>query len=114
MNVVTKECEVELSSVTFEILSLTNNLKEKTKKNMMVGERYILDGIIIFEEIVKKLNPETMNDEVLNMIYTCVNIVLFRKEEQYQHVNNYVHYGINSCYSIIDMYNKSKKRSYSR
>ena len=105
-----EDVELELSDVTLEILSLTDNLKEKTKSSMMIGERHILKGIVIFEEVVKELNPEVINDEVLYMIRSCVNIVLFKEEEKTQRVNNHVHYGVNTCYTMLDLLNKSKKR----
>ena len=106
--------QIILNDATIEILNLTDNLKKKTKGAMMIGEVNILRGIVIFEEVLKGLNPDIIDDEAIYMIESCVNIVLFKEEEKSQHVNNHVHYGVNACYSVIDMYNKSKKLVYSK
>ena len=100
----------ELSDVTLEILNLTNNLKEKTKNSMMIGEANIIRGIVAFEETVKEINPEELNDDAIYMIMSCIRVVLFKEEERKQHVDNYVHYGVNSCFMALDIYNKSIKR----
>lgn len=103
--------QIVLNDVTIELLNLTNNLKEKTKDAMMVGEGNILRGIIIFEEVLRGLNPDIIDDDVIYMIESCVNIVLFKEEEKRQHINNHVHYGVNSCYAMMHMYNRAKKRA---
>ena len=100
----------ELSQVTEEILALTDNLKQKTKDSMTLGERKIIEGITIFEEVVKELNPDTIDDGIISMIISYVNIILFRREEKAQHVDNRVHYGVEQCYMILDIYGKRKKR----
>lgn len=104
------ENQVEYTDTTLEILDLTNNLKQKVKNGMMIGERHILRGIIIFEEVIKELNIDIINDDALSMIEACANIVLFKEEERQQHVNNYTHYGISLCNSATSMYLKNKKR----
>ncbi len=100
----------ELSQVTEEILALIENLKNNTKKSMMIGERSILKGITIFEEVIKKLNPEKIDDGIISMIISYTNIVLFRQEEKEQHIDNQVHYGIQQCYMMLDIYGKRKIR----
>ena len=100
----------ELSQVANEILALTNNLKKRTKESMVVGEKSILKGIVLFEEVIKELNPDVINDGVISMIDSYVSIIMFKQEEKTQQVDNRVHLGIQQCYMVIDMYNKRKKR----
>lgn len=100
----------ELSQVTKDILGLTNNLKKRTKESMVVGEKSIIKGITLFEEVIKEINPDVIDDGIISMIISYVSIVLFRKEEKEQRVDNSVHFGIQQCYMVIDMYNKRKKR----
>ena len=100
----------EFNQVTYEILDHIDNLREKTKKSMVVGEAHILKGYDIFEEAVKAVNPIILNDEAIYLIGRCVNIALFKEEERKGRVNSNIHYGISSCYMMLDFYNKSKKR----
>ena len=100
----------ELSQVTIEVLELVDNLKTKTKESMVRGERSILKGITIFEEVVKKLNPSKMNDNVISIIISYVSILVFKQEEEREHIDTGVRYGVNQCYMMLDMYGKAKKR----
>lgn len=100
----------ELNQVTIEILELLNNLKKKTKESMVSGETSIIKGITLFEEVVKELNPNKMDDNVISIIVSYVSIILFKQEEKRQHVDVKMRYGINQCYMLIDIYSKSKKR----
>jgi len=100
----------ELNQVTIEILGLLDNLKKRTKESMVVGEMSIIKGITLFEEVIKELNPDKIDDNVVSIIVSYVSIILFKEEEKRQHVDSKVHYGVQQCYMVIDMYNKRKKR----
>ena len=106
-----EELQDEYNQVTYEILDHINNLREKTRESMMVGEKNILRGIDIFEEAVKAINPIQLGDEEIYLIGRCVNIALFKEEEKRGKVNSDIHYGINTCYMMLDFYNKAKKRT---
>ena len=77
---------------------------------MIIGERDILKGIAIFEEVIKGLNPDKIDDDTMSIIINCVDIVISGLEEKAQHVNTKVHYGIEQCSLVVDIYNKRKKR----
>ena len=111
MSSIIEECQDEYNQVTYEILDRIDNLRNKTKESMMVGELNILKGIDIFEEAVKAINPIMLDDEAIYLIKRCINIALFKEEEKNGRVNNHIHYGVNSCYMMLDFYNKSKKRT---
>ena len=100
----------ELNGVTIEVLELIDNLKKKTRESMVIGEASIIRGITLFEEVIKELNPDKIDDNIISMIISYVNIILFKQEEKRQHVDAGVRYGVNECYMLIDMYNKRKKR----
>ena len=100
----------ELTPITCELLDLVDNLKKKTKESMVSGERSILKGIAIFEEVVKEINPAVMDENVMSMIISYTSIVMFKEEEERGHVDSRAHYGINQCYMMMDIYNKRKKR----
>ena len=106
----TIEEKEELSETTYEILSLTDNLKKRTKESMVIGESFILRGVTIFEEIIKEINPDKMDDGIVSMIVSYVSIYVFRQEERNQKINHYVQYGINQCFMMLDLHNKSIKR----
>ncbi len=102
--------EKELTEITKELLSRINNLKENTKKSMIVGEVNIIKGIIIFETILKEINPSVLNDEKMNMILKTVYDYITKKEEMTQTVNHRIHEGLALCSIILDSYNKEIKR----
>jgi hypothetical protein len=107
-----EEYKDEYNQVTYEILDYIDNLRTKTKESMMVGESHILRGINIFEEAVKAINPVQLDDEAIYLIGRCINIALFKEQERTGRVNSNINYGINSCYMMLDFYNKSKKRTF--
>ena len=100
----------ELNQVTIEVLELLNNLKKKTKESMVSGETSIIKGITLFEEVIRELNPNKIDDNVISIVISYASIILFKQEEKKQHVDVKMRYGINQCYMLIDVYNKSKKR----
>ena len=106
--------EKELTQVTNELLERTNILRENGKKSMMKGEVNVLRGIIIFEVILKEINPEVMDDAEINVVKNYINVYMVKKEEETQQVNNYVHYGLNLCLSMLDNYVKEKKTNLTR
>ena len=106
--------EKELTQVTNELLERTNILKENGKKAMMRGEVNVLRGITIFEIILKGINPEIIDEAELRYIENYVSVYMNVKEEQTQTVNNYVHYGINLCFTMLENYLKEKTGSFSR
>ena len=106
--------DLELTNVTNELLERTNILKVNGKKSMMKGEVNVLRGIVIFEVILKEINPEVVDEAEVNVIENYVNIYMTKKEEQTQTVNNYVHYGINLCFSMLENYIKENKHELSK
>ena len=102
--------EEELTEVTKDLIERTNVIKENVKKSMIVGEVNILKGIIIFEVVLKKVNPSIINDNVVSEISNYIALYLRQKEEKEEKVNNYIHHGVNQCLTMLDLYNKSIKR----
>lgn len=102
--------EKELTEVTKEILERTENLKEHTKKSMVKGEVNIIRGIIIFETIIKEINPINIDEETIVKTYKYVDAYMLQKEDFTQSVNHYIHHGITLCYFILDLYLKEIKR----
>ena len=98
----------ELTEVTKELMIELDKLKEDIKNSMIRGEVNILKGIIIFEAVLKEINPLSINDEETARIEAIVRNYLRNKEELMQHVNAYVHYGVNRCLLILYSYNKLK------
>ncbi len=100
--------EKDLNIVTKEILLRTSYLKECIKKANTVGEDYIIRGIILFEEVLKSVNPIEINDEVIKKIQMCIDDILAKREI----LDHYYTLGINRCYFIIYDYKlvtKTKK-----
>lgn len=105
----------ELTGVTKDLIERANIIKDNVKKSMMVGEVNIIKGIVIFEAMVKEINPSVINDDTVNEINNYVAVYLRKKEEKEQKVNNYIHHGINQCLMMLDLYNKSiKRREYNK
>ena len=99
----------KLSTITCEILGRVLTLKKCIKDGMMVGDNSILDGVIIFEESIKKLNPKEINDDVVLKIENYINYMVTNEENKNQKINTYLHYGLHRCYFILETYNRVTK-----
>ena len=100
----------ELSEVTQELLKKIAILKKNIKKSMIRGEVSILKGIIIFEAMLIELNPNILDGDEITRIENSTRRYLIEKEEQTQHVDNYIHYGVNRCFLILETYNRFKDK----
>lgn len=116
MNAVKDNTEKEYNEVTLEILDRTKMLKQQVKKNNTIGDTSIIIGIELFEDIIKELNIESIDDENVDFIEKSVEELVTQIEEKRQCVNQYSKYGINCCYTILEGYNNrvNHKYSYSR
>ena len=94
----------------------TKLLKTQVKINGTIGDTYIITGIELFENVIKELNLESIDDEIVESIETRVEKILLDSEERMQRVNQYSKYGIVCCYTILEGYNNrvNHKKSYSR
>ena len=98
--------EKKLTLVTERLLLETEELKKSIKESMMVGELAILKGIIFFEVIIKRINPEVLDENEIKKIKNSTIRVLRNEEEEKQKVNNHMHYGIERCFLMLDGYNR--------
>ena len=105
---------IELSEVTKELLRRVDELKKNIKESMTYGESKILKGIVIFETVLSELNPSVIDDEQIIVIESCVRRCLSKKEELTQHIDAYVHYGVNRCFLMLESFNNVNKAKISR
>lgn len=59
---------VKLTDITLELLDRTLAIKDNYKKSMVVGKDGIILGVIIFEEIIKEINPSEISDGLLDVV----------------------------------------------
>ena len=102
--------EKELTEVTKELLERIEILRKNLKKSMTRGESSIVKGIIIFEAILKEVNPSVLDESEIVKIEEYTKRYLIEKEERTQHVDSYVHYGVDRCLLILATYNKYKDK----
>lgn len=115
MNAVDNITNKKYSLVTLELLDRTNILKEQVKRNSVIGDNSIITGIELFEDIIKELNVDSIDDETVQFIEKNVDELLIRIEEKRQIINRYIDYGINCCYIILEGYSRRiNNKSYSR
>lgn len=115
MNAVDNITNKIYSLVTLELLDRTNILKKQVKRNSMIGDNSIITGIELFEDIIKELNVDSIDDETVQFIEKNVDELLIRIEEKRQIINRYIDYGINCCYIILEGYSRRiNNKSYSR
>ena len=58
----------ELNTITLELLDRTNELKNSIMNSMVIGDSSIIEGIIIFEEVLMMINPTDINEEITQQI----------------------------------------------
>ncbi len=100
----------ELTELTKSILERIEELKINIKNSMMSGEINILRGIIIFEVILKELNPDVLDDNEITKIEDYVRKYLNKKEYDMQKINSYVHYGVNRCFLVLETFNRDNNK----
>ena len=65
----------ELNTITLELLDRTNELKNSIMNSMVIGDSSIIEGIIIFEEVLMMINPTDIeisnNLSVLQSLLKC-------------------------------------------
>lgn len=59
---------VKLTDITLELLDRALAIKDNYKKSMVVGKDGIILGVIIFEEIIKEINPSEISDGLLDAV----------------------------------------------
>ena len=96
--------------VTSQLLEETLRLKKGIKEAMMAGEFDILNGIVFFEEVVREVNPEVLDEYSINKIRSYTLSLLGRKEEGTQRIKNNMHYGVERCFLLMEGYSKRKTR----
>ena len=96
----------ELTDITSRLLEKIEELKMNIKNSMMHGEVNIIRGIVIFEVILKELNPSVLDEEEINKIEDYVRKYINEKEYDMQKVNSYVHYGVNRCFLVLESFNR--------
>lgn len=104
MNTVKKLTNIEYNPVTAEILDRINNYKNRIKNEGMVGDTFILTGISLFEDTIKELNVDSLNNEVVEYIK---NIIEQKINQTGRLINRYISYGINYCLTILEGYNQT-------
>lgn len=100
----------EISLVVIDLLDRVNIIKEDIKKSMMVGERKILKGVTIFEEVIKSMNINEVNDDILDQVEKRIGLVISSMEDKSQKVDHFAHIGIDRCSLMLYMYNKEINR----
>lgn len=104
MNTVIKLTNIEYTPVTTEILDRINNYKNRIENEGMVGDTYILDGISLFEDTIKELNVDTLNNEVVEYIKDIINQ---KTNGTGRLISRYISCGINYCLAILEAYNQT-------
>ena len=98
------------SEVTIQLLTRIDDLKKSIKNSMTVGEVNILKGILIFETILKEIDPLVLDRNEIDKIEEYTRKYLIKKEDDMQRVNAYVHYGVNRCFLILETFNNAKEK----
>lgn len=97
----TNESVKELSDITLELLDRTIAIKNNYKKSLTVGKDGIIYGVIIFEEVIKEINPNEISygliDVVKNKIEAYFNFMDYK-------INEDINAGIYACLVMMGVY----------
>ena len=97
----------ELNTITLELLDRTNELKNSIMNSMVIGDSSIIEGIIIFEEVLMMINPTDINEEITQQIQKNIEKELIKNRGNFTLINKYVRNGVEYCYSILYYFEKS-------
>lgn len=97
----------ELNTITLELLDRTNELKNSIMNSMVIGDSSIIEGIIIFEEVLMMINPTDINEEITQQIQKNIEKELIKNRGNFKLINKYVRNGVECCYLILYYFEKS-------
>ena len=100
--------EENYSSITNELLERTEILKEHIKSSFIPHEKEIQKGIEFFEKELKKINPDNMNNDIVDFIEDTIDKLLINLTESVQRISGRMIQGIKCCYNILETYNKNR------
>ena len=94
----------ELTIFTMDIIRRSEIIKEKLSNSMTLGSDNIVLGINIFEDMVKKVNYEYIDNDGMLELENMINYYLVNEEYRNQRIDNNVHIGINMCFMMLNCY----------
>ena len=102
--------EKELTLVTEELLYEIGEIKKDIIADQMMGEASIMRGIDFFSEVIGKINPSIINDDMINRI-ELYTLSLIRKREEYkQNIDSYMNYGVDRCFLLLEGFGRREKK----
>jgi len=104
MKAIELEQNIEYSNITSDLLNRIGLLKNGINNSMVCGDTFIIEGIELFETVIKKLNIDTINDETVVFIEKSVDSLMTNIQERRQTISGYMQYGINCCYTVLEGY----------
>lgn len=93
----------ELTEITEELLERTSFIKNSYKKSMMVGKEGIIEGVVIFEEVVKEINPDTCSMAIVEVIENKVMAYLHSRRRI---IDMNIDSGLYACFMMLETYVK--------
>ena len=100
----------ELTLVTEKLLYEIGEIKKNIISAQMRGETSIIRGIDFFAKIIEKINPNTIDADMVNEIEKKVLGLLREGEEYKQSIDSYMNYGIERCFLLLEGYERIEKK----
>lgn len=109
MEEVNNNKDIELTDITIELLNRTKKIAYEVENSMTIGDTKIIRGIKIFEKIITEINPQYIDNNMVNYIGNVISEYVNSKTKDYMIYNNYVFFGIERCLTMLYYYNCLKK-----
>ena len=93
----------ELTEITENLLERTSFIKNSYKKSMTVGKEGIIEGVVIFEEVVKEINPDTCSMAIVEVIENKVMAYLHSRSRV---IDMNIDSGLYVCFMMLETYVK--------
>lgn len=93
----------ELTEITEELLERTSFIKNSYKKSMTAGKEGIIEGVVIFEEVVKEINPDTCSMAIVEVIENKVMAYLHSRRRI---IDVNIDSGLYACFMMLETYVK--------
>ena len=91
---------IEYTEVTMKIVSRLDNFKNKISKDMVIGDKKIIDGIDFIKSMVISINPIIIDDSVIDE----VDLRIQNEFKNGMCINKYILYGIEMSKYIVSSY----------
>ena len=93
--------DIKLNDCAVMLIDRLDSYGDNAINNRFKGYKSLIKGVLIIQEVIKKINPCEITEEVIMEIDKQKDYVLVDFEDKFQRVDSYMHIGILNSMMIL-------------